>query len=184
MTGTTLHIPTLETERLILRAPRPSDFDAYAAFCASPRSAGVGGPFTRGHAFRRLAAMTGHWHLRGYGCWMAADKTDDAPLGTVGLYYPEDWPEPEIAWLVFDKAEGKGIALEAALASRTYAYNVLGWETAISCTDPDNDRSIALAQRMGAMREADFDHPEYGPLLVWRHLSPDQIASGGMEAYA
>ena len=32
MTGTTLHIPTLETQRLTLRAPRWSDFDAYAEF--------------------------------------------------------------------------------------------------------------------------------------------------------
>ena len=35
--NTTITIPTLETERLILRAPRIEDFEAYAEFNASPR---------------------------------------------------------------------------------------------------------------------------------------------------
>lgn len=181
---TTLTIPTLETDRLILRAPKSSDFEAYATFCASPRSAGVGGPYTRGQAFDRMSALFGHWHLRGFGRWMVADKTDDTPLGIVGLYFPEGWPEPEIAWSLFDSAEGKGIALEAALASRSYAYDVLGWSTAISCAMPDNTRSVALAKRMGAVEEAPFMHAEYGALNVWRHLPPDQIENDGIEAYA
>ena len=32
-------IPTLETERLILRAPEPADFEPWAAFCADPEAA-------------------------------------------------------------------------------------------------------------------------------------------------
>lgn len=184
MTGIDLHIPQLETERLILRVPRLSDFEAFAAFCASPRSVNVGGPYTRDQAFSRLSAIIGHWQLRGYGRWLIAGKADDAPLGVGGLYFPEGWPEPEIAWSVFDHAEGRGIALEAALATRSYAYDILGWSTLISCTLPDNTRSVALARRMGAVQEDDFHHETYGPLNVWRHLSPDQIENGGMEGYA
>ena len=52
---TTVTIPTLETDRLILRAPKAEDFEAYAAFCASPRSAGVGGPYNRAAPFRGCA---------------------------------------------------------------------------------------------------------------------------------
>lgn len=177
-------IPTLETKRLTLRTPRMSDFETYAGFCASPRSAGIGGPYTGGQAFDRLGELIGHWSLRGFGRWMVADKETDAPLGVVGLMHPTDWPEAEIAWSLFAAAEGKGIAQEAALAARSYAYDVLGWTTAISCIVPDNTRSIALAKRMGAVQEPHFHHPEYGEMLVWRHLSPDQIADGGIEAYS
>ncbi|MEX0351437.1 MAG: GNAT family N-acetyltransferase [Paracoccaceae bacterium] len=177
-------IPVLETERLILRSPRSSDYEAYADFCASPRSVGVGGPYTRSQSFSRLSAIIGHWHLRGYGRWMVSDKSDGRPLGVVGLYFPEGWPEPEIAWSLFEAAEGKGIALEAALASRAYAYDVLGWTTVISCAMPENTRSVALAKRMGAKEDTPFIHNEFGELKVWRHLSPDQIENGGMEAYA
>lgn len=184
MTGAEVHIPVLRTERLVLRAPRMSDLDAYAEFGASPRSAGVGGPFPRGGAFLRLSALLGHWQLRGYGRWMVADPATDAPLGIVGLFYPEDWPEPEIGWTLFEAAEGRGIAYEAAQAARSYAYDVLGWSTAISLLKPDNTRSRALAQRMGCTREAPFAHPEFGEMEVWRHVGASELANPGMEARA
>lgn len=170
---TLIEIPTVETDRLRLRAPRWSDFEAYAAFCASPRSAGVGGPYSRDAAFTRLTAVIGHWQLRGFGRWLVADRDTDAPLGIVGPFRPEDWPEPEIAWSVFEAAEGRGVAYEAALAARRYAYDVLGWTTAVSLTTPDNTRSIALAQRMGATRDGSYMHAEAGELYVWRHPGPE-----------
>ena len=181
---TTITIPTLETERLILRAPRIEDFEAYAAFNASPRSVGVGGPYNRQAAWSRLSSLIGQWQLRGYGRWMLEEKASGQPMGVVGIYHPDDWPDAEIGWSVFDAAEGKGYAYEAAVASRSYAYDVLGRDTIISLTMDGNTRSEALARRMGALPDGIFEHPEFGPLNIWRHLSPDQIADGGMEAYA
>lgn len=184
MTGTTLHIPTLETERLTLRAPRLSDINAYAEFCSADRARSVGGPYTRAQSMDRMSALIGQWHLRGFGRWMVADRETDEPLGVVGLFYRDDWPEPEIAWSVFAAAEGRGIALEAAQASRSYAYDILGWTTVVSCMMPSNLRSIALAKRMGATAEAPIHHPVFGEMLVWRHPSPSDLVNGGMEAYA
>lgn len=168
MTGTTIHIPTLRTERLVMRAPRMSDFDAYAAFRGSDRARGVGGPYSREASHDNLCAIIGHWHLEGYGRWMVTDR-DDTPLGVVGLMNSPEWPEPEIAWSVFEAAEGKGVAYEAALSARRYAADTLGWTTAISCVLPGNTRSAALAQRMGATRDGSFTHPDMGELLIWRH---------------
>jgi ribosomal-protein-alanine N-acetyltransferase len=173
MTATLVSIPTLTTERLILRAPSAKDFPAYAEFCASERSRGVGGPYSRGKAFERLSALIGHWHLRGFGRWMVADPVTDEALGVVGLMHPDEWPEPEIAWSLFDRAEGQGIAYEAAMAARRYAYETLGWTTVVSCASGDNTRSIALARRMGATPDGAFLHPEYGRLLIWRHPGPE-----------
>ncbi len=170
-------IPTVETERLRLRAPELRDFDSYADFYASERSTAVGGPSDRASSFRGFLAIGGHWQIRGFGRWIVADRTTDDALGIVGLYHPDDWPEPEIAWTVFEQAEGRGIALEAALASRAYAYETLGWTTLVSLTAPDNARSIALAERMGATRDGDHLHPLYGLLHIWRHLSPGEIAA-------
>ena len=181
---TTVTIPTLETERLILRAPRIEDFDAYAAFNASPRSAGVGGPYHRQGAWSRLSALIGQWQLRGYGRWMLEEKGSGQPMGVVGIYHPDDWPAPEIGWSVFDAAEGKGYAFEAAVASRAYAYDILGWSTIISLTIDGNSRSDALAKRMGCTRDGIFDHPEFGPMTIWRHQPADALQDGGMEAYS
>lgn len=177
MTGTTLHIPTLETERLVLRAPRAQDFEPFAAFCASPRAVGVGGPYARSDAFTRLCAIVGQWQLLGYGRWIVADKGTDEALGFVGIFHPEGWPGPEIGWSVFEAAEGRGIAFEAAVATRAYAYETLGWDTIISCTKPDNTRSIALANRMGCTADGGFEHEIHGPHLIWRHPSAQELAA-------
>jgi ribosomal-protein-alanine N-acetyltransferase len=172
-----LAIPVLLTERLRLRAPQPGDIEPHADFCASPRSKGVGGPFSRAQAFMRLSAVGGHWLLRGYGRWVIADRNTDAPLGLVGPYFPDGWPEPEIAWSLFAGAEGKGIAFEAATAARRWVYDTLGWTTAVSCVSPDNDRSNALARRMGCVQEDVYHHPDGFDLLVWRHPGPEALAA-------
>ncbi|MDV7142519.1 GNAT family protein [Tropicimonas sp. TH_r6] len=168
-------IPTVETDRLRLRAPEMRDFDAYADFYASERSAAIGGPSDRPSSFRSFLAIGGHWQIRGFGRWIVADRTADDALGIVGLYHPDDWPEPEIAWTVFAAAEGRGVALEAATAARAYAYETLGWTTVISMVAPENTRSLALAQRIGARHDGDFDHPIFGLMQVWRHLSPGEV---------
>ena len=80
--------------------------------------------------------------------------------------------------------EGKGYATEAAMAALTYAYDSLGWTTAISLVAPPNDGSRKVAQRMGATRDGSFNHERHGALEIWRHMSPDDLASGGIEAYA
>ncbi|MEM9212412.1 MAG: GNAT family N-acetyltransferase [Pseudomonadota bacterium] len=171
-----IDIPTLYTERLTLRAPQWSDFEAYAEFRGSERARILGGPFTRAQAFDQLCAILGHWELRGYGRWMVADRATDAPMGIVGNFFPEDWPEPEIAWSVFENAEGKGIAFEAAMEARRYAYEVLGWDTAISLIADENARSKVLAERMGAKFEKNYEHAEYGVMPVYRHPSPEELS--------
>jgi ribosomal-protein-alanine N-acetyltransferase len=171
---TTLRIPTLRTERFVLRAPKRADIDAYAAFRTSKRAKGVGGPFPASQTHDKLCAIVGHWQIEGFGRWIVADR-DDAPLGVVGILYPTGWPEPEIGWSVFAHAEGQGVAYEAAQATRAYAYDVLGWKTIISCIMPDNARSIALARRMGARRDGTLEHPEHGALEIWRHPSPEAL---------
>lgn len=178
-------IPRLETPRLILRGHRPADFEPYAAYCASDRSTGTGGPLDRNLAWRGFCHMTGHWVHRGYGFFVLEDKATGTPLGTCGPYFPEGWPEPEIGWTIWSAAaEGKGLAHEAALAARGFAYDVLGWSTAISLIALGNTRSEALAQRMGCTRDGSFTHAQFGASSIWRHPSPSDLADGGMEAYA
>lgn len=169
----TITIPTLTTNRLIMRAPEIRDFDAYADFRASERVKWQGGPNTRDESFDKLCSLIGMWHLRGYGPWLVADKNTDTALGVVGLFYPEDWPEPEITWAVFENGEGRGVAYEAAVETRRYAYEVLKLPALVSLTIPQNERSKKLAKRLGAIHESDFNHPQIGPMNVWRHLPPN-----------
>jgi ribosomal-protein-alanine N-acetyltransferase len=168
-------IPEIETDRLRLRLPRADDLDAHVAFRTSDRSKGVGGPFDKASGFIHLAATVGQWQMRGYGRWMVADKHTDAPLGVVGIYHPADWPEPEIGWSIYADAEGKGIAHEAALATRQFAYETLGWTRIVSLILEDNERSIRLAERMGCRKDGAFTHSVLGKLDIWVHPAPEGL---------
>lgn len=168
-------IPTITTERLTMRAPRASDIDVYADFRASSQMEHLGGTQTREQAWHNLTGLAGQWLLRGYGRWMVTVTGDDTPVGVVGLYHPDAWSEAEIGWSLFPGAEGRGIAYEAALASRRYAYGTLGWTTVISHIAPGNTRSEALARRLGCTPGSSFSHPDYGVLTIWRHPAADTL---------
>lgn len=177
-------IPTLETERLFLRAPTLEDFPALCEFYDSERARYVGGQMEPDRVWRHLALEIGHWSLLGYGRWTIVEKASGKAIGMAGLWNPEGWPEPEIGWDLFDGFGGKGYATEAALAARSFAYDVLGWETAISLVAPNNAPSRRVAERMGATHDGDYTHVRFGKVEVWRHVPPGDLADGGMGAYA
>lgn len=173
---TTFQIPTLETERLFLRAMREEDVDAETAFFASDRSRFVGGPLVRAQVWRTVAAMIGHWALRGFGFWALEEKATGAYLGRVGLWAPDGHPGRELGWTLMEGAEGKGFAYEAAVAARAHAYEALGWTTAISLIAAGNLRSEALATRLGARFESEYLHPIHGAMNIWRHPGAAEMA--------
>lgn len=176
--------PVLETPRLILRAPRLEDFESFAAYVTSERSRFTGGPVDRNQAWRGFGHVVGHWVLRGYGVFVLQDRATGAAIGTAGPWFPEGWPEPEIAWTLWDAAhEGRGLAAEAAIATRAHAFESLGWTTAISLILDGNARSTALARRLGCVADGAYTHAQFGATTIWRHPAPD-AQGAGLEAYA
>lgn len=165
--------PILQTERLTLRAPRLADFERWAEFFASDRSRHERGPLDRIEGYKTWAADVALWTLRGYGPFGLDDRATGDYLGEVGIYQPEGYPGPELGWFVVPEAEGKGYAAEAA---RAHAFRDLGWTMAVSYIDPANARSIALAERLGAIRDEKAAHPGDAPCLVYRHRAPEARA--------
>ncbi len=168
-------IPTLETERLTLRAPRPSDLAPYTAFLATEESRFVGGPLDAEHAWRSMAISIGCWGLRGFGEFAVEEKSSGAFVGMVGPWYPRGWPEAEIAWIILPQFQRRGYGAEAASRTLAYAYEELGWQTAISCIDAENTASIRLAESLGATCEGEAEFKPIGMLPVYRHLPPRQF---------
>lgn len=159
----------IETERLILRRPLPKDQDTCVAFFMSDRAYGVGGPYDMGQAWRHFAYELGHWEINGFGMWAVTMKGSDDIVGLVGPWFPADWPEREIGWFIFDNAEGKGIAHEAAQAAIQHMRTTLGWTDFVSYIKEDLPRSIALAERLGAKLDPNAEMPGAHPCLVYRH---------------
>ena len=143
-------IPTLETERLILRAWRDDDLDSYAAIVADPDTMRfLGGPMARNDAWRNMAMLIGHWVLRGHGIWAVERKSDGALMGRIGVQRPEGWPAIEVAWVLGRPYQGQGYATEAAKASLDWGFNTLPVAKLISLIDPENLASQAVAKRLG-----------------------------------
>jgi RimJ/RimL family protein N-acetyltransferase len=142
----------IETERLILRMFRESDTDAYAEMVADPevmRFLGGGKPASREEAWRNMAMIVGHWHLRGYGMWAVEEKAGGEMVGRVGCWKPEGWPGLEVGWTLRRRFWGRGYATEAARASIDYAFTTLGQTRVISLIAPENVNSIRVAERLG-----------------------------------
>lgn len=163
-----LGVSVVETERLRLREPREDDFSAMLAFNASPRAAFLGGGVARQQIWRGLLANIGHWALRGYGFWSVDTKEGDF-VGRVGVIFHDGWPEPELAWHLFDGFEGRGFATEAALAARRDYAARISAQPLISMIDVANARSEALAMRLGAVRESTQADDE-GQYHIYRHI--------------
>ena len=79
--------PTLETERLVLRAHRVEDFSDLAALWADPVVTRFisGVPQTAEESWSRLLRYAGHWLLLGFGYWAVEEKATGNFLGEVGF---------------------------------------------------------------------------------------------------
>ena len=169
-------IPEIRTKRLVLRGPEPQDYPDFKATFSSYRSRFMGGPLNTYEAWMLYAAEIGHWQIRGYGMWMIHDSETDETYGMAGGWKPAGWPEAEIAWIIWPRVAGRGIALEAADAVRRYFYEKRGWETAVSYLDPKNLDSIRLAERLGCKKDHEAPSVD-GNDVVYRHPSPEKCRS-------
>ena len=166
--------PTLQTDRLTLRAPNAQDWPHWRDFATSQRAEFIGGPYDLNGAWRAFGHAVGHWVLRGFGSFAVTLKGDDTAIGMTGPWYPIIWPEKELGWTIWNPDfEGTGLMFEAASAARDYAFNTLKWATAVSYIDHGNDRSVALAERLGAVLDETAAQPKSDrPCLIYRHPTP------------
>lgn len=164
-------IPTLTTQRLTLRAPHMGDWPEYRDFMMSDRPRYMGGPYTLDGAWGMFCTDLAQWQLFGVGGLMLEERATGRCMGQVGINAGPLFPEYELGWLVYDHAEGRGYAHEGAVALRRWGFETRGLSTLVSYVDPPNQRSRALAERLGAV--PDPDAPRQDPTdLVYRHPAP------------
>ncbi|GGL75484.1 GNAT family N-acetyltransferase [Wenxinia marina] len=178
-----VEIPTLRTERLILRAPTLEDSAPFMAFIRSDRARFVGGhrDLPERYAVRAFGHIAGLWVLRGYSSFVVEDADSGRALGLVGPWFPQAWPEPEFSWSLWHAdAEGRGFVAEAMATIMPWFWDRTGLTTAISVIDEDNYGSIRVAERLGAVLDeattetvnlpgSVFHEPEGARALVYRH---------------
>lgn len=142
-----------ETKRLFLRKLTPRDIDSLVDF------------FTDADARRYLPAtkdidgikdwislVQKSYDHNGYGPWAVIRRSSNQFLGYCGLYLQEDIDgndEIEILYGLIRKSWGKGYATEAAMGVYEYGKNRLNLNRFVSLIEPDNSRSINVAEKIG-----------------------------------
>jgi RimJ/RimL family protein N-acetyltransferase len=150
----------LETERLILRMYRLSDFEDHFKLCADPdvmRYLLGGKPMSRLEAWRHMAFLVGHWELLGYGYFVAEEKKTGRFVGRIGFTNPEGWPGFELGWTIAPEFQGRGFATEGGRFLLQYALDKMGRDHVISVINPDNKPSIRVAERLGEKLEGEAE---------------------------
>ena len=149
--------PTLETERLRLRAHRAEDHAAMSAISADPvvtRYLGARA-FTLEESWARMLRFPGLWQLLGYGYWAIEDKLTERYIGHIGYadYKRDIKPSidgmPELGWVLASDIHGRGYATEALQAVLGWGDAHLGEHVASCIISPDNIASIKLATKVG-----------------------------------
>jgi len=180
-------IPTLTTDRLILRPYRPDDFEAYARIWAEPEvTRFIGGrPLTREAAWVRFLRQIGLWHHLGFGFFAIEERASGALVGEAGFHDMKRTLTPSIegtmeaGWALRAAAQGQGLAEEAMRAALAWG-DVHGRGTRFTCMiEPDHVASLHVAGKLGFTR---FAEGVYGgrPMVLLER--PRGGASGGAEA--
>lgn len=146
-----MDIPTIKTDRLILRAFQVDDLDAFAKMSSdSEVMKFIGGQaLNYEQTFEKMAIIQGHWLLRGYGNWALECAETGSFVGRAGLLNLYGWPGIEVCWALAPEHTGKGYATEAAKAAVDWAFENKITDRLISLIHPYNVKSIAVAERIG-----------------------------------
>jgi RimJ/RimL family protein N-acetyltransferase len=157
-----LDVPeSFETERLVIRAPRPGDGVVwYAAMLASVDDSS---PWTTWQkeignleaAEKRLRENRVKWAQRAEFHVLVFEKAGGAFVGGNGLHHV-DWrvPKFEIGYWTVPALAKKGYATEATRAMAALAFDVLKAKRVQIRCEPGNVRSRRVAERAGFVQEA------------------------------
>jgi RimJ/RimL family protein N-acetyltransferase len=152
----------LETKRLVLRHLVMDDLDELFALYSDPE---IRKYFPEGVLNYEDTKEELEWHMNGHprrpelGLWATIHKPRGEFIGRCGLlpWKIEDREEVEIAYLIDKEFWGQGLATEAALGLREYAFNTLGLNRLICLIDPDNIASQKVAGKIGMTLERKVD---------------------------
>jgi RimJ/RimL family protein N-acetyltransferase len=173
----------VRTDRLLLRRWRVGDAAPFAALNADPavmRFIGRGHVLGRGLSDDLIARFEREWDERGFGLWAVTPRDDDRMLLgfcglTVPMFLPEVLPAVEIGWRFARAAWGHGYATEAARAALAFAFEEHGMREVIAIVDPENLRSLRVAEKLGMTARPDRIHPATGKRLTVVGIGPGEL---------
>lgn len=154
----------IETERLFLRKPRPSDHPALFAMWADPAVMADLGPVKDDAMSAATLARHDSYRHEGLGFLTVERKSDWAVIGFCGLKRGDlQHPiagEIEAGWMIARRYWRQGYALEAMRAVVAWGWESFDMPRIVAITAERNLASQAMMTRLGMTRlaDGDFEH--------------------------
>ena len=164
-----------ETPRLLLRRMVMEDLDFIAGMLADPEVMRFYPHcYSREEAERWVQGVLDGYDRCGHSFFLVMDRQTREPRGQVGLLSQnvDGVEESEIGYMIDQPFWRKGIASEAAIATRDYALEELGKQRLISLIRPINIPSQGVAAKVGMTVEKTTFHKEIEHLVF--SLSRDE----------
>lgn len=142
----------LETERLILRQFTPDDAPFILELVNEPsfiKNIGDRGVRSLEDAKRYIeTGPVSSYARNGFGLYLVQLKESGESIGMCGLIKRPTLDDVDIGYAFLPKFWSKGYAVESALAAKEQAYT-LGLKRLVAITDPANDGSIRVLEKIG-----------------------------------
>ena len=150
----------LETRRLVLREMRRDDVESLHLLFSDPLLMRFWPPFERSETEQWVEEELRRYAQDGFGLWAVVLKGSDEAIGDCGMIRQEieGAIETGIGWHLRRDQWGQGLATEAALASRDYAFDRLGAERLVALIHPENIASRRVAEKIGMTLLKQFQH--------------------------
>jgi RimJ/RimL family protein N-acetyltransferase len=177
-------VPTLATERLILRCHTLADYPDCLALWGDPVvTRYIGGtPLSPEDVWSRLLRYIGHWAALGFGYWVAREEASGLFVGEVGFadyrraIEPGFDGTPEIGWVLSPSAWGKGFATEAVSAVVAWGDRHFGAQRTVCIIDPQHVASLRVATKCGYGEYGRADYKGQPRILLARPARLEGLA--------
>ncbi|HKW64724.1 MAG TPA: GNAT family N-acetyltransferase [Candidatus Acidoferrum sp.] len=163
-------VPVIETERLRLRGPQPTDLEESTSLWSDVKVTRYtsGKSLSEEEVWARLLRYVGHWAWMGFGYWVVEEKATARFAGEVGF---SDWKReikpslqglPELGWVLASRVHGQGYATEAARAAIRWSHSHFRRQTSIPS---GAEFESPIAPELGSAKMTCIIHPENVPSI-------------------
>lgn len=143
----------LETERLLLRRFSAEDAEFILALLNEPSFIqNIGDRNVRTLDDARAYILNGpvaSYAKNGFGLYLVLLKETNESIGMCGLIKREGLEDVDIGYAFLPKFWSRGYAVEAAQAVKAYAKEVAGLKRIVAITDPANEGSVRVLEKLG-----------------------------------
>ena len=150
----------LETERLVLRRMTADDAEFILKLVNEPSFIRfIGDKGVRNHADAVHYIQTGpvaSYERFGFGLYLVELKESRVSIWICGLVKRDSLPDVDVGFAFLPAFWSKGYAFEAAAAVKAYGKATLGLSRMVAITNPDNESSIKLLEKIGFRFERMF----------------------------